>query len=169
MNARLNRSGEAAVLELGLLKRQFPTAEECPACRAASGRWREGEVLGHLGSLYCHEEVGAACAAPPPPEALEEEVVATRAKAAGDDDDDDDDDEEEEEESLGDRAAAAWEAHRPVSEVAAVAALLCLVCALARLACCGGGRRRRARELTPLLLPRPGLAAGHSSEGESTL
>ena len=127
VNARLNRSGEAAVLELGRAEAPVPeTAEECPACRAVSGKWREASFLRHLGLTYCHDEVGAACAAPPPAARGVEVVVATPGECrrrvtttttttttttmtTR---------------SLGDRAAAAWEAAcRPVSEVAAAAAL----------------------------------------------
>ena len=54
VNLRLNHSSDAATtLRYGLPKVQWPTREQCPSCRTASGRWREPSVLRFLRGSYC--------------------------------------------------------------------------------------------------------------------
>ena len=54
VNLRLNHTGDAATtLRYGLPKVQWPTREQCPTCRTASGRWREAPVLRYLRGSYC--------------------------------------------------------------------------------------------------------------------
>mmetsp|Transcript_28903 Transcript_28903/g.47952 ORF Transcript_28903/g.47952 Transcript_28903/m.47952 type:complete len:525 (+) Transcript_28903:172-1746(+) len=60
VNARLNASGTAAVLQLGLLKQQWPTRELCSACHMRDRRWRREEVLRFLRHSYCQQN--SACA-----------------------------------------------------------------------------------------------------------
>ena len=57
---RINASGVAAVLELGLRKVEWPAAADCPSCRGAAGRWRDGPLLEFLRRSYCHAELDAA-------------------------------------------------------------------------------------------------------------
>ena len=79
VNLRLNGTGEAAALRLGLAKVQWPDQRACPGCRrstppntahgparraagygagaGAGAQWNESAVLQFLGEQYCHKEL----------------------------------------------------------------------------------------------------------------
>ena len=73
VNARLNATGEEAVLRLGLRKVQWPSRAECPSCYVSGRRmpsrgrplaagggdehWNEAQVIQYLRAEYCHAEL----------------------------------------------------------------------------------------------------------------